>query len=219
MKGRIKPAVPGMILLIAGLLAGCTKFDACAYTQAILDVSYKNQTEDYMDITGASQEEADAVFQKNLDTTMQEFKTIELPEELEADYRILFEDTVKQVKYAVGEAQESEDGGFTVDVSIEPLLLFDDTYEEFQAKAEAYAEGITNDVMNGADMPSEEEIQENIYRIYYEVLRAGLNAGVHYGTAENITVHIKKTEDGIYEIPAEDIQTLDAVMISQEKLG
>ena len=170
-----------------------------------------------MELTGAAQEDADAIFQNNLDATMHEFQTAELSEELEESYRSLFEKTVKQVKYTVGEAVEEEDG-YTVDISVEPILLFDNTYEEFQKKAEEYAAEISNHVMEGEEMPSDEEIQDHIYQTYYEVLTEELEAGLTYGETENITVHIHKTEDGVYEIPDEDLRALDQAMISRKKL-
>lgn len=207
-----------LMIVMAAILSGCTTFDACAYMQAILDVSYKNQTENYMEITGATQEEADAIFQKNLDATMHEFSTTELPEDLEEDYRLLFEDTVKQVKYTVGEASEGENHSYTVEVAVEPILLFDDTYEEFQDKTEEYASEISNNVMNGEEMPSDDEIQNRVYQTYYEVLKEGLNDGLAYGDAREITVHINRTKDGSYEIPDEDLRAIDQAMISQEKL-
>lgn len=207
-----------LMIFMVLLLAGCTTFDACAYMQAILDVSYRNETEDYMELTGATQEDADKIFQNNLDATMHEFHTAELSEELEESYRSLFEKTVKQVKYTVGEAAEGEGDGYTIDVSVEPILLFDNTYEEFQKKAEEYAAEISNNVMKGEEMPSDEEIQNQIYQTYYEVLTEELDAGLTYGEAKNITVHINKTEEGIYEIPEKDLRTLDQAMISQKKL-
>ena len=208
-----------LMAVMTVLLSGCTAFDACAYMQAILDVSYKNETEDYMELTGATEEEAKEIFQNNLDATMHEFNTAELSEELEKSYRALFEETVKQVKYTVGEAADAEDGGYTIDISVEPILLFDNTYDEFQKKAEEYAAEISNHVMSGEEMPSDDEIQNHIYQTYYDVLTKELDAGLAYGEAENITVHINRTEDGAYEIPEEDLRALDQAIISQEKLG
>lgn len=206
-----------LMAVMSVLLGGCTKFDACAYMQALLDVSYRNETEGYMELTGAAQEDANEIFQNNLDATMHEFHTAELSEELEESYRSLFEKTVKQVKYTVGEAVEEEDG-YTIDISVEPILLFDKTYEVFQKKAEEYAAEISNQVMKGEEMPSDEEIQDHIYQTYYEVLTEELEDGLTYGEAESITVHICKTEDGVYEIPDEDLRALDQAMISREKL-
>lgn len=219
--GRRKKNWIQALVLVIGLLlllSGCTKFDACAYMQAILDVSYKNETESYMEITGVTQEEADAIFKKNLDATMHEFSATELPEELEENYRLLFEDTVKQVKYTVGEAVEGENKSYTVEVAVEPILLFDETYDEFQNKTEEYAAEISNNVMSGEELPSDDEIQNQVYQTYYEVLKTALNNGLTYGDAENITVHMNRMEDGAYEIPEEDLRALDQAMISQEKL-
>lgn len=217
---RRKNRIQAFVLLIGLvlLLSGCTKFDACAYMQAILDVSYKNETEGYMEITGVTQEEADEIFKNNLDATMHEFSSTELPEELEANYRLLFEDTVKQVKYTVGEAVEGENKNYTVEVAVEPILLFDETYEEFQNKTEEYASEISNNVMSGEELPSDDEIQNQVYQTYYEVLKTALNDGLTYGEVENITVHMNRMEDGAYEIPEEDLRALDQAMISQEKL-
>ena len=77
-----------LVTVMTVLLGGCTAFDACAYMQAILDVSYKNETEDYMELTGATEEEANEIFQNNLDATMHEFHTADLSEELEDLMRI-----------------------------------------------------------------------------------------------------------------------------------
>lgn len=208
----------GLLLAVIIMLGGCTRFDAAAYTQAVLDVSYKNQTESYIELTEASAEDAETIFQKNLDATMEAFKSMKLSDELEKNYRNLFENIVKQVKYTVGEAAETEEGNYTVDVTVEPITLFDDTYEEFQKKAEEYAAGITNAVMNGEAMPSDEEMQASVYQIYYEILKAGLDSGVKYGEPETVTMHINKTEDKTYEVAEEDIRALDEKLISQKKL-
>ena len=210
----------GVFILLGMLLSlsGCTRFDAAAYTQAVLDVSYKNQTESYMELTKSTQEEAEAIFQKNLDATMEAFKKVQLPEALENKYKTLFENIIKQVKYIVGEAVEKEEGNYEVTVTVEPLTLFDDTYEEFQNRAQEYATDISNAVMKGEAMPSDEEMQNRVYQSYYEVLKAELDAGIRYGEPETVTMHISKNEAGEYEMAAEDIRSLDEKLISQKKL-
>ena len=105
------------------LLAGCgKKFDASGYTKAVLDVSYKNEIQKYVELTGADEKEADKIFednlQNNMDIMLQEFSGYELPDELEEKYRKLFSDMMKQVKYTVAEAKEVENKNFTVDVKV-----------------------------------------------------------------------------------------------------
>ena len=51
------------------LLAGCgKKFDASGYTKAVLDVSYKNEIQKYVELTGADEKEADKIFEDNLES-------------------------------------------------------------------------------------------------------------------------------------------------------
>lgn len=205
--------------MMLALLVGCVgAFDAGGYTQAILDVTYKNITEQYIEITGSTKKAADEIFTKNLDLTMEDFSNLNLPDELESKYRQLFEDLIKNVRYTVSEAKEDDNGNFTVDVKIEPLTIFDDTYEGFQNQAKEYATQVSNDVMNGAPMPSDEEMQNHIYELYYNILNGELEKGVNYSEAEVVTVHVNKGEGDIYEIPDEDMTKLDDTMLSQTVL-
>ncbi len=167
-KKRITAVVVAAVLL--AVLGGCVnKFNAAGYTKALLDVTYKNETEQYIELTGSTQEAADEIFTKSLDATMEDYEKLNLPDELEKNYRQLFGDLMKSVRYTVSEAKEDDNGNFTVDVSVEPITIFDDTYSQFQEKAKEYATQVSNDVMNGAEMPSEEEMQNHIYDIYYHI--------------------------------------------------
>lgn len=216
-KKRITAVVVAAVLL--AVLGGCVnKFNAAGYTKALLDVTYKNETEQYIELTGSTQEAADEIFTKSLDATMEDYEKLNLPDELEKNYRQLFGDLMKSVRYTVSEAKEDDNGNFTVDVSVEPITMFDDTYSQFQEKAKEYATQVSNDVMNGAEMPSEEEMQNHIYDIYYHILNEVLEQGLSYGKAEKVTVHINKGEGDIYEIPKEDMTALDDKMLSREVL-
>lgn len=205
-------------VVILALMGGCGKFDAGGYTKGILDVTYKNETKQYIELTGSTKEAADKIFKENLDAVMAGFSNLKLPEKLETKYRQMFEKLIKNVKYTVSEAKENKDGNFTVDVSIEPITIFDDTYADFQSQAKEYAQKVSNDVMNGAEMPSEEEMQNHIYELYYNILNTVVENGLHYGKKEVVTVHVNSGEEGIYEIPEEDITALDNKMLSQEVL-
>lgn len=211
-------AVMVAVALLA-MLVGCVgTFDASGYTKAILDVTYKNETEQYIELTGSSKEAASEIFTKNLDTAMADFESLNLPEELENKYRQLFEDLIKSVRYTVSEAKEDEDGNFTVDVSIEPVTIFDDTYEDFQNQAKEYATQVSNEVMSGAQMPSDADMQNHIYEIYYNILNGVLENGLNYGEAQTVTVHVNRGEGDIYEVPQEDMASLDNKMLSREVL-
>lgn len=216
-KKRITAVVVTAVLL--AVLGGCAgKFNAAGYTKALLDVTYKNETKQYMELTGSTKEAADEIFTKSLDITMEDYEKLNLPDELEKNYRQLFTDLMKSVRYTVAEAKEKDNGDFTVDVSVEPITIFDDTYTQFQEQAKAYATQVSNDVMNGAEMPSEEEMQNQIYDLYYHILNEVVEHGLSYGEPEVVTVHVNKGEGDIYEIPGEDMKALDDKMLSRKVL-
>ena len=197
----------------AGIRLYMNRFDPVEYVQAVLDASYKKQTEAYAEITGTSEEEAQQIFEDNLDTTMEQFESSPMPEDLKPKYRDLFARLAEHVSYTVGEAVREEDGSYSVPVKVKPLTLFTDTYETFRQKAQEYAEQVTDSVMDGGAMPTDEEMQAQVYEIYYEVLSEGINEGMMCGEAKDVTLHVKKNDGGDYEIDDGDMKTLDGLLI------
>lgn len=217
-KKNVKRIVCLFGILSTVLLIGCTRFDASSYVQAMLDASYKGKTEQYIEVTGKSDKEAEAIFREKIDATMAEFTTEKLSDELEVKYETLFGNLMRQMYYKVGEAQKEENGSYAVTVTAKPILLFDETYEEFQKRAEIYAKEVTDQVSKGGGMPTEETMRREVYRIYYEVLDERMKTGVSYGKAKDIQVHLVRRQDGTYEFASQDLEALDALLISQEKL-
>ena len=72
---------------------------------------------------------------------------------------------------------------------------------------------MTDSVMDGGAMPTDEEMQAQVYEIYYEVLSEGINEGMMYGEAKDVTLHVKKNDGGDYEIDDGDMKTLDSLLI------
>lgn len=199
------------------LLGGCgKKFDAGGYTKSVLDVCYKNETEQYMKLTNSTKEEAEAVFSDNMDQLMEGFAELNLSEELQANYKVFFEDLAKNVKYTVGEAVEDKQGNFTVDVSVEPITNLQDTYEEFITKTQEYTEQVTQEIINGGETPTDDEMQNKVFEIYYDILRASIDAGINYGEAQTVTMHVNKGSGNVYEIPEADLTALDELTIAAD---
>ncbi len=198
----------------AGIYFYVNRFDPQRYVKAVLDMSYKNQAEEYLEMADISEEEAKAVFENNLDITMEEFQSAAMTEDLKEKYRELFGEIAKQVNYTVGEPEKEGDGSYLVPVKVKPVSLFEDTYEEFQTKAQEYADQVTDSVMKGEEMPSDEEMQSKVYEIYYEVLKENLDKGLLYGEAQDVTLHVGQNDSGEYEINEEDMENLDALLIA-----
>lgn len=197
----------------AGIYAYINRYDAGDYVQAVLDVSYKKQTELYEEITGTEKEEAEKIFENNLDATMEGFESTDMPEEMKPLYRELFGEIAGRVCYTVKEPVKAGRGEYEVSVTVKPVTLFPDTYDTFQEEAGEYADQITDSVMQGAEMPTEEEMQNMIYEMYYNVLNDKLDSGMLYGEPCEIVLHVKKEGAGQFEIEPEDMDRLDSALI------
>ena len=215
------------LILAAAIAAGgltggylyINRFDAGEYVQAVLDTSYKNETDKYVEITGTSREEAEKIFEDNLDATMAGFESSDMPEELQPEYRELFGEIAGKVSYTIGEPEKQEDGTYTVPVIVKPITLFTDTYETFQTRAQEYAQTVTDSVMDGGEMPSDEEMQSEIYQIYYEVLKERVDSGMLYGGARNAKLHVTKEGSREFAIDQEDMDKLDSMLIESVDTG
>ena len=211
------------VIIAAGASVGTylyiNRFDAGEYVQAVLDTSYKNKTEQYVEITGISQKEAEKIFEDNLDATMAGFESSEMPEEMLPKYRELFGEIAGKVSYTIGEPEKQEDGTYTVPVIVKPITLFTDTYETFQTRAQEYAQEVTDSVMNGGEMPIDEEMQNRIYQIYYDVLKERVDSGMLYGGARNITLHVTKESSRAFVIDPDDMDKLDSMLIESVDNG
>ena len=216
-KKRIILIAAVIVVLVAGAAAGAylymNRFDAGEYVRAVLDVSYKNKTDKYVEITGVPEEEAAQIFEDNLNATMKGFETSSMPEELLPQYRELFSELAKRVSYTVGQPVKKEAGVYEVTVKVKPVTLFPDTYGTFQEKAQEYADQVTNSVMNGAEMPGEEEMQNQIYQIYYDVLKSHVDSGMLYGEAEDVVLRVKKEGSREFTIDQDDMDKLDSMLI------
>ena len=216
-KKRIILIAAVIVVLVAGAAAGAylymNRFDAGEYVRAVLDVSYKNKTDKYVEITGVPEEEAAQIFEDNLNATMKGFETSSMPEELLPQYRELFSELAKRVSYTVGQPVKKEAGVYEVTVKVKPVTLFPDTYGTFQEKAQEYADQVTDSVMNGAEMPGEEEMQNQIYQIYYDVLKSQVDSGMLYGEAEDVVLRVKKEGTREFAIDQEDMDKLDSLLI------
>ena len=211
------------VIIAAGASAGIylyiNRFDAGEYVQAVLDTSYKNKTDQYVEITGISKEKAEKIFEDNLDATMAGFESSEMPEEMLPKYRELFAEIAGKVSYTIGEPEKQEDGTYTVPVIIKPITLFTDTYKTFQTRAQEYAQEVTDSVMNGGEMPTDEEMQGQIYQIYYDVLKERVDSGMLYGGARNAALHVTKEGSREFTIDQGDMDKLDSMLIESVDNG
>ena len=91
------------------------KFDPAAYVQASLDAALHGEFASYMELTGATEEEAEEEFGDILKEFNEEIGEIGLSDSVNEQYEQLMTDLCRKTKYQVKGSREVE-GGYEVDV-------------------------------------------------------------------------------------------------------
>ena len=195
-------------LMAVGMLAGCgmKPDDAKAYVQATLDAGYKADFDEYAKITDSTKEDAQKLFDNNIDTVTNSlgFGALGATEETTEKYRELLKEIFAKAKYTVGDVKE-KDGGFEVVVNAEPMQIFSGVQDELVTKLQ--------EKVAKSGQPKEEEINQLAIDMLYDLLTEKL-ASVTYGEPQSVTVHVTKDSNNVWNITESDLQAVDAALFT-----
>lgn len=199
-----KIAIMLACVLTVGLLGGCgNNFDAAAYTQAILDNSYKNDSSQLVSQKVGTAEEAEELYNQGVDLQVDALLLGTNPTDAQKEeYRQIVKDILKAAKYTVGEAEKQEDNSYVVTITYEKMNIFSPAMEDFYARSED---------QNEVWMESEEAItQDEIFAWSLETMKESLKsalANVTYEAPEEMTVRVE-LNDRTYSPNTSDIEKL-----------
>lgn len=218
MKSGIKHM--GTILTMSALLfilGGCslmgnTKKDYSNYVQALMDVNYKAEYDNYLAITGVDLNEAEAVYNEgivNLAGQLMNAYGIENVEgsDLEAQFEELARNIYSHAKYEITDVSK-EDGIYSVTVTIYPIDIFAITYDDVNA----YIQDMNNKVDQG--VYNDYELVD--YQLEYAegIIQILNNALPNTGNSDGITVTVQILDNGeYYYISDSDFIALDRPII------
>lgn len=179
-----------MIVMTVALLAGCgpkkpAPEDAQAYVKAVLDLMCTGDYDHEVNLAdieeGKESETRDAV----VDQMIAEIGSQQnLNDEVKSSFRDLMLTALGKAKYTVGEAVETEDGGYDVTVTLEPLQLFTGVSEELDAVLEERVAAEADKIL----AMSEDEQTNYVMEILIELLNKKIE-DPQYDDAEDVVVH------------------------------
>ncbi len=212
-------------------LAGCGGMSEeqrlSTYVQGYLDLTYKDQiNDDFLEIAGISEEEAEQQYQDGLDVEVQFFidgiATIEYPtEEIETAIRDMYEEIYSHSSYTVGAASELDSGNYAVEVKVQPIdIMTNFTPEDFQnVFTQVLAErGVTD---NFALYSMSEEEYASADQEYANRLVAMIEEkipSIGYTEEKSLAVQIMDGGD-MWEPNQDDFSQLDTWMIDYSTFG
>lgn len=208
----------GIVLLLVLSLSlvacgGWSEDDAKGYVTGVLDSSYKEEFADYIKYTKKTEEEAQALYDENVQTVLDEanFAALGVSAETEEKLNQVLVSMMKQAEYKV-ESAKKVDKDFEVTVSFKPYQMRIEeitTNLEDELLSRLDVDTLSQQLMNGEI--TEEDIQQMSFDIYLEMLQENLDSPT-YGDEETMTLHVKLDDKNVYYVDEAELRELDSKM-------
>jgi len=199
-----------LMMMLMGIITGCgmSEDDAKEYVKASLDAAYKGEFEAFVNITDSTPEGAKAMYEENIIHTMEAagFNEKNLDEELLEKYEQFFLKSMNMADYTIGEAYETPEGDFEVEVVVRPLKVF-----------EGIDQTVTDEVLSRIEKmkkhPTEKQITKISFEVMYDILAKKIDKA-EYGDEKAVVIRLHKNEEGMYMISEEDMIALDSTLFA-----
>ena len=151
----------------------------------------KGEIDEYVKVTGKTEEEAKKEYDAMTGAMMEALGGEGVSEEVQTRFRDTYVKILAKSKYTVKEAEETKDGGYKVDVVIEPITgLYDGISDELQQEASDY---VSSKIAAGEQI-DQAGITDWVFNILIDKLESRIDS-LTYGEPQTVTVEIKKEND------------------------
>lgn len=196
-----------MLVLVIGTLTGCgsskpTADDAKAYVKAVLDVMCIGDYDHSVNLADIEQGTEGELRDQMVEEALANFGSENsISDEVKADFKECLIKAFSLASYDVVDAVETDDGGYDVTVSIEPLRLYDGFSDNF----EAYVQERVMEDYDAVINMSEAEQNNYVMALIVEMLNKNLE-DPKYDEAVDVTVHygLLDGEEKAYGCTSED---------------
>ena len=193
-------------------------FDASAYTKAILDNSYKNDSTDFVSMNLGTAEEAFDIYEQGLDAEVDALlaSTGSISYEQAQEFKQVFADILAGVKYTVGEAEMQDDNSYVVTITYEQMQIFGPAMEAYMAKVTDMANTLQEAVAAGEDFPSDDELTAMIVDLLKDCFVDAL-PNATYAEPETTTIRVELVNNE-YTLNESDISNLELILIDTSNI-
>lgn len=206
-----------IMLLAVSLLSGCgpkkpAPEEAQAYVKAVLDLMCTGDYDHSVNLADVEEGKETEVRDNLINEMMKGISSQSaLNEEVTSDFMVFMISALEKTKYSVGEAAATEDGGYDVTVSVEPLQIFTGIDEKLN---EILEEKVASEPDKILEM-SEEEQTNYVMEILIDLLNKKLD-DPKYDKAEEVVVHYGPLEGqkGVYGCTEDEGEKLGSKLFS-----
>lgn len=173
-----------LMCMLVFCLAGCSLFDSKSkvysrYITSLLDINYKNNSKDYMTLTGVTQKDAEAVYVANMDYQAHNLMNYYGIKEVDdgtilSEFYYLAQSVFANAKYEVTDVVHDEGSdSYTIELTIYPLDTLETSYGDIVEYIENFNSRIEEgDFNNTTEEEYEAEFADGIIRILKDTAKA-----------------------------------------------
>lgn len=185
-----------------------TAEDARAYVKAFLDLICTGDYDHSVNMIDIDPGEESAIVEEGLALAASEMG---MSEELQSDFIDVLKAAFSKCKYTVGDSVPTDDGGYDVTVSIEPLNVYYGGEKKIEEKASEKTAGLDID-----NMPDEDK-NNLAFSILIEIIRENLEEPV-YSEPKEVIVHYGLLDEAnnVYGLSEEEGKKLAEALISYD---
>lgn len=210
-------AIMLMLVMTIVMLAGCgpkkpAPEDAQAYVKAVLDLMCTGDYDHSVNLADIEEGKESETRDKLVSELIGDLASQQnLNEEVTNSFRDFMITAFEKAKYTVGDAVATEDGGYDVTVSIEPLQLYTGINEELDGVLQERVAAESEKIL----AMSEDEQTNYVMGILIELLNKRME-DPQYDPAEEVVVHYGPMEDqeNVYGCTAAEGEKLGAKLFS-----
>ena len=206
-----------MMLITVSMLAGCgpkkpAPEEAQSYVKAVIDLMCTGDYDHSVVLADIEEGKETEIRDALIDEMMSAFGAeSNLTDEVVASFKDFMVSALAKTKYAVGDAVETEDGGYDVTVTIEPLQIFTGIDEELNAVLERKVAEEPDRIL----AMSQDEQTNYVMEILIELLNNKLK-DPQYDPPEEVVVHygILEGQEGAYGCEESEGEKLGSKLFS-----
>ena len=184
--------------------------DAQSYVKAMLDMMCLGDYDHSVKFEGIEEGEEANARDAMIDDAMGAIEG-DISDEIRQEYKEALTEALSKTKDTVGKAEKTEDGGYDVTVTIEPLKLFAGINDSSEEMNELFPENEDTSAL------TDEELNNRFYGFMVKQMKEGLQDPV-YGPAQEVVVHCTPSGDGeeVFSISDEDGARLGELLLSTD---
>lgn len=199
------------LLLSACGSTGPGESDAQSYVKAVLDMMCLGDYDHSVKLAGIEEGKESEYRDAMIDDAMSGIDE-DIRDETRQEFKEALIDAFSKTRYTVGKAEKTEDGGYDVTVTIEPLKLFSGVSEQTEEEMrELFPETEDDSAL------TEEELNNRFYSLMVKQMKEGLKDPV-YDQPQEVVVHCAPSDgsDELFSISDEDAAAMGDLLLSTD---